>query len=145
MIEESDAHMVDESLAQLPDVLSRAGLIFTQRKGYKAGKLRSRKNWCELVDGDVPIRICFPNMEGEKKTWKLFARFEDSAPPPQPWDRPQQYERKKAQWMPAGDDVWAVAYEDLAKWTDKATSKEIVHILARDLQRSFSYATGRYK
>ena len=108
MLTEGEASTVDRSLTELPRLLFQAGLTLKQKFGYKAGKLSRTRNWCQFVDGDVQIRVCFPNTRGEVKIWKLFARFDSLRPPSRPWDKPERYERKKAQWMIAGDDVWGV-------------------------------------
>lgn len=134
---------VDACLARLPQLLANRGLTLEQRVGYKAGKLPSGRNWCQLVDGDVPLRVSFPNREGKMKTWKLFARFAQALG--SPWDRPEPYERKKAQWMPAGDDVWGIAYEDLMVWASQVTCDVALQRLVNDLLASFHYSCVRYK
>lgn len=139
MIDESDAAIIDEALAKLPQLLKGKGFTFVQRKGYKAFKAfpHSRRNWCQFNDGDVALRIRFPNREGKQKTWKLFARFDPSDPPPKPWDQPEKYQRKKAQWMLGGNDAWGVAYEDIKECAVRLTSEQIIQSLAKDLARSF--------
>lgn len=144
MITEDMASSVDKSLAELPHLLSREGLILKQKMGYKAGKLLSKRNWCQFVDGDVQIRIQFPNAEGKLKTWKLFARFNNLQPPSQPWDKPERYEYKKAQWMIAGNDVWGITYDDLMEWLNKTTAVAVLERLVKDLQTSFVYSRYRY-
>lgn len=142
MIADGDARIIDEGLAALPELLSSKGFLFVQRTGYKAFWHLGVK-WCQFNDGDVRIPIRFPNTKGETKTWKLFARFDPSKPPPQPWDRPQPYQYKKAQWTMGGDDVWGVAYEDIRKWARQATSEQIVHDLAAELRASFQHSKER--
>lgn len=81
MLSEDMTLAVDRSLAELPHLLSQVGLPLKQKVGYKAGKLLSRRNWCQFVAGDMQIRVRFPNAEGRMKTWKLFARFNNLQPP----------------------------------------------------------------
>lgn len=144
MLDKSETLKVDKLLNELPSLLLQAGLTLKQKVGYKAGKLFRNKNWCQLVDGDVLLRVCFPNIQGEVKTWKLFARFDSLRPPSGPWDKPERYERKKAQWMIAGDDVWGLSYEDIRDWANKTTAYIILERLAKDLQASFAYSRQRY-
>ena len=143
IIEQDDAEIMDECLAGLPQLLENRGLTLEQRVGFKAGKLSPRHNWCQLVDGDVPIPVRFPNREGKMKTWKLFARFGSDQSLGFPWDRPEPYEYKKAQWMPAGNDVWGIAYEDLKEWASQVTCDEVLQRIANDLLASFHYSCGR--
>ncbi len=145
IIARGDVAIIDDCLALLPGLLLGIGLPLEQRQGYKAGKISGRRNWCQLVDGDVPLRIRFPNSRGQTKTWKLFARFKESAAPSSPWDRPQRYERKKAQWMLAGDDVWGIAYDDIRRWAEQKTSAELLQRLVGDFQISFDYSRRRYR
>jgi hypothetical protein len=119
--------------------------MLEQRKGYKAGKLSPRRNWCQLVGGRVPLRVRFPNSQGQVKTWKLFARFNTGEAPSWPWDQPEPYERKKAQWMLAGDDVWGIAYEDIREWAKQMTCKQLLEHLVGDLQVSFDYSRQCYR
>lgn len=144
MLEPEDAAITDECLASFPRLLLNKGVTLKQKLGYKAGKLTHSRNWCQLVDGNIPIPVTFPNSQGQKKTWKLFARFSSVKPPAWPWVRPERYVRVKAQWMPAGDDVWGIAYEDLIEWGKSATSTEILERLANDLQASLDYSRRRY-
>jgi hypothetical protein len=144
MLTEIQASIIDNFLAGIPCLLSQAGLTFKQKVGYKAGKLSRTRNWCQIVDGDLQIPICFPNTRGELKMWKLFARFDSTQPPSWPWDKPERYERKKAQWMIAGDDVWGVSYEDIRDRPNKTTATDIIKHLSEDLQTSFAYSRQRY-
>lgn len=144
MLQREDAAIIDECLASLPGLLLNEGITLKQKLGYKAGKLHRSRNWCQFVDGDVQIRVCFPNSQGEVKTWKLFARFDTIQPPSWPWDKPERYEYKKAQWMIAGDDVWGVAYEDIKEWAKSASDKQLLARLADDLQVSLTYSRQRY-
>jgi len=144
MLTGDEASAIDRSLSELPSLLLQAGLTLKQKFGYKAGKLSRTRNWCQFVDGDVKIRVCFPNTRGEVKTWKLFARFGNVRPPSRPWDKPERYERKKAQWMIAGDDVWRVSYEDLRDWLNTTRDAIILERLTKDLQTSFTYSQQRY-
>src|SRR5688500_4398004 len=134
---------VDSALARIPDWL-RTAIPFEQHVGYKSWKVPRRgrpTNWLQWNDGDVRLRICFPNQQGARRTWKLFARFE--APPPSGiWDRPQRYERAKAQWMPAGRDVWGCSYEDLSASLSRLS--DIGRALVSDLELSNQYALSRY-
>jgi len=108
MPEPDDAVVIDGCLAQLPALLLERGLVLKQKRGYKVGKLSATRNWCQLIDGDMPLRVMFPNYQGKVKTWKLFARFNTGQPPSWPWDRPELCQRKKAQWTLAGNDVWGL-------------------------------------
>jgi len=145
MIENDDTAMIDKYLMPLPELLLRRGITLKQKHGYKAGKLYAKRNWCQLVDGDVQLPVYFPNSQGQVKTWKLFARFDVDQPPLWPWDKPECYERRKAQWMPAGGDVWGMSYEEIKGWASQATSQQILHRLVNDLQVSFDYSVRRYK
>ena len=145
MIEPYEAAIVDECLAQLTALLSKKGLTLEQRVGYKAGKLPGGRNWCQLVDGDVALRVQFPNRHGQLKTWKVFARFDAKQAPSEPWDRPQEYERVKAQWMPAGPDVWGIAYDDIKGWAEQFICAQLLQRLVADLEISFKYARRHYK
>ena len=144
VLNQGDAAIIDDCLAELPILLSKRGLELKQKRGYKAGKLSRTRNWCQFIDGDVPIPVTFPNSQGRVKTWKLFARFGSNEPPSWPWDRPERYERKKAQWMPAGDDVWGIAYEDIRDWAKSATDRQLLERLVSDLLVSFDYSRQRY-
>ena len=139
-----DVAIIDHSLALLPKLVHDNGIVLKQKRGYKAGKLSATRNWCQLVDGDVPLRTSFPNSRGQVKTWKLFARFDTRQPLSWSWDRTNHYERKKGMWMIAGDDVWGVAYEDIKEWAKCITSKQLLETLANDLQVSLSYSRQRY-
>jgi len=141
---EDDAAIIDDSLTPLPGLLSARGLPLEQRQGYKAGKISPKRNWLQFVDGDVPLRVQFSNSRGQTKTWKLFARFKNDQAPSWPWDQPERYQREKAQWMLAGEDVWGVAYEDIRQWAEQRTSEELLERLASDLQISFDYCHPRY-
>lgn len=144
MIEKDDAVIIDECLALLPGLLLNSGITLKQKCGYKAGKLSRTRNWCQLVDGDVQLQICFPNSQGQVKTWKLFARFDSRQPPLWLWDKPERYERKKEQWTISGGDVWGVAYEDIRACSKGMTSSQLLERLAGDLQVSFDYSRHRY-
>jgi len=144
MIEQDDAAIIDECVAILPELLLSRRILLRQKYGYKAGKLSAKRNWCQLVDGDVRLPVCFPNSQGQVKTWKLFARFDADKPPLWPWDRPECYEHKKARWMISGDDVWGVAYEDIKEWATHTTSSQLLERLTSDLQVSFNYSRRRY-
>jgi hypothetical protein len=78
MLTESQASAIDKSLAEIPRLLSQAELTLKQKVGYKAGKLSRTRNWRQFVDGHVQIPVCFPNTQGQLKTWKLFARFDST-------------------------------------------------------------------
>ena len=136
--------IVDECLAQLPALLLERRITLKQKHGYKAGKLSRTRNWCQLVNGDVALRVHFPNNRGQVKTWKLFARFDAAQSPRSPWDKPEQYQRKKAQWMISGDDVWGVAYEDIKEYATRHTDRQLPERLADDLVASFTYSRQRY-
>ena len=147
MIEDNDAHIIDETFVELPKLLAREGMIFVQRVGYKAGKLKPKgsfSNWCQLVDECHIINVRFPNSSGQEKTWKLFARFDANMAPPKPWERPERYRRKKAQWMLGGDDVWGIAYEDIKELVKETSSQQLVQRLLADLKISFQYSEKRY-
>ena len=144
MLTESERKAVDDCLTELPCLLLSAQLPLTQKLGYRAGKLSRTRNWCQFVDGDVQIPVCFPNSRGEVKTWKLFARFDNVQPPSWPWDKPERYERKKAQWMISGDDVWGLSYEDVRDWLRTPARLRILQRLIKDLQSSFAYSRQRY-
>lgn len=144
MIKEDDAAIIDEGLAGLPELLSSKGFTFVQRKGYKAFWHLGVK-WCQFNDGNVPIKIRFPDTIGETKTWKLFARFDHSEPPSRPWSQPERYQYKKAQWMMGGDDVWGVTYEDIKEWAGQASSKQVTESIATELEHSFRYMVRHYE
>lgn len=144
MLEQEDAAIIDECLASLPGLLLNRGITLKQKYGYKAGKLYRTRNWCQFVDGDVQIPVRFPNSQGKVKTWKLFARFNAAQPPLWPWDKPERYQYKKAQWMISGEDVWGVAYEDIKEWAKRITSGQLLERLVNDLQVSFDYSRQRY-
>jgi hypothetical protein len=136
---------IDECLSALPSLLlAKIGLSCHQRIGYKCWKIPGRnRNWCQLVDGDVRLRTHFPNLRGGTKSWKLFARFGSAWMPQVPWDEPEVYERPKAYWMPAGDDVWGIAYEDLREYT-RITCPQLLERLVEDLKISFEYSLQHY-
>jgi hypothetical protein len=140
---EGEATAVDDSLAELPDLLVKGKLALKQKRGYKAGKLSASRNWCHIVDADIHPKINTHSACGELKTWKLFARFDTNQPPTWPWDRPQR-EGKKPHGMISGDDVWGVSYEDIRDWSRTTTSRQIVQRLAKDLQTSFDYSRQHY-
>lgn len=147
MIKDDDTLIIDETLVELSELLAREGMTLVQKKGYKAGKLKPRgrfSNWCQLVDGNLALNISFPNSQGQEKAWKLFARFDVAKGPSQPWDRPERYKRKKAQWMLGGDDVWGIAYEDIKELANKTTSQQFLQSLLADLKASFQYSQQRY-
>jgi len=147
MIEDDDIQTFDETLAELPKLLTCEGMTLRQQKGYKAGKLKPKgkfSNWCQLVDGDLPLNMRFPNSEGQVKAWKLFARFDAAKPPSQPWDRPERYRRMKAQWMLGGDDVWGIAYQDIKELVKETTSEQFLQSLLADLKASFQYSRQQY-
>jgi hypothetical protein len=147
MIEDDDALIIDRALAKLPELLKGEGMIFVQKKGFMAGKLKPKgrfSNWCQLVDGTLALNVRFPNRHGQVKTWKLFARFDVDKAPSKPWDRPERYSRKKAQWMLGGDDVWGVAYEDIEDLAKEITHQQFLQCLIADLRSSFQYSQGRY-
>ena len=141
---EGDATTVDDSIAELPDLLVKGRLMLKQKRGYKAGKLSACRNWCHIADRDMHPRICTHGARGQLKAWKLFARFDTNQPPQWPWDKPQQCEGKKPQGMISGHDVWGVSYEDIRDWLRTATSGQIVERLAKDLRNSFDYSLQRY-
>lgn len=143
MLNEGEATAVDDSLAELPNLLVEERLALKQKRGYKAGKLSASRNWCHIVDGDMQPKMCIPNARGQLKTWKLFARFDTNQPPPWPWDKPQ-CEGKRPQGMISGDNVWGVSYEDIRDWSRTATGRQIVERLAKDLQTSFEYSRQHY-
>jgi len=122
-------------------------MTLVQRKGYKAGKLRPKgrfSNWCQLIDGNLALNTSFPNSQGEEKAWKLFARFDVAEGLSQPWDRPERYNRKKAQWMLGGGDVCGIAYEDIKDLASRTTSQQFLQRLLADLKASFRYSQQRY-
>lgn len=134
---------VDSRMVSVPDlVLGEAA--YEQHIGYKSWKvprLGRATNWLQWNDGDARLRICFPNQDDAQRTWKLFARF--GAPPMSGlWDRPQRYERAKAQWMPAGADVWGCSYEDLNRNVDCLS--DVARRLLLDLELSYRYALSHY-
>jgi hypothetical protein len=147
MIEDDDIQIIDETLAELPKLLTCEGMTFWQQKGYKAGKLKPKgrfSNWCQLIDGNLLLNIRFPNSEGQMKAWKLFARFNADKPPPQYWDRPARYKRTNAQWMLGGDNVWGIAYEDIKELAKENTSEQLLQSLSADLKISFLYSQQKY-
>jgi len=144
MLTQDDKMRIDNLLIELTTLLAKVGLVLKQKVGYKAGKLSRTRNWCQLVDGDVSIRTRFPSIEGKVNVWKLFARFNTSQPPMWPWDKPERYERKKAQWMISGEDVWGVSYETMQEWLRTATGRQLIEQLVKDLRISYVYAYNRY-
>lgn len=148
---------VDDALAEFPKRLTAhlTGLDgvprrIYQRRGYKCWKLPDRtrgmrngvENWLHWNDGDKPIRIEFTNREGEMRRWKLFARFGDDLHPRAPWDRPEQYDPKKDQYMPDGSDVWGCSYEALREFLPRL--QELEELLEEDLALSYRYSIQRY-
>ena len=147
MIDDDDALIIEETLAELPKLLAGKGMIFVQKEGYKAGKLKPKgrfSDWCQLVDGTLALNVRFPNRHGQVKTWKLFARFDAAKAQSKPWDRPERYRRKEAQWMLGGDDVWGISYEDIKELANKTTSQQFLQSLLADLKASFQYSQQRY-
>lgn len=137
---------IDKCLAHLPQAFEDAGFKYEQRKGYKAWKVPGFKdNWFQWNDGDIPLRIRFGNRRHEVKTWKLFARFGTKQSPRWPWDQPEEYKRKKAQWMLGGADVWGCAYEDLRSYLGQFTSQQILERLKEDLSLSFEYSIQKWR
>lgn len=136
---------IDECLFELPSLLlANIGISYHQRVGYKCWKIPGHnRNWCQLVDGDMRLPTQFPNVRGDKKAWKLFARFGNAWIPQAPWDKPEVYQRVKAYWMPAGDDVWGTAYEDLREYT-RVACPQLLQRLVEDLKTSFKYSLQRY-
>jgi hypothetical protein len=61
-----------------------------------------------------------------------------------PWDKPERYERKKAQWMLAGDDVWGVSYEAMQEWLRTAIGRQLIEQLVKDLRISYAYSYEHY-
>ena len=145
MMEQDDAVVIDESFRPLLEMLLSRGITLKQKHGYKAGKLTATRNWCQFMDADMHPRVCFPNSQGQVKTWKLFARFDASQPPSWPWDRPSRCGPRKAPGMISGDDVWGLAYKDIAKWTKSVTSRQLLERMTSDLQISFNYSLRRYR
>jgi hypothetical protein len=133
---------IDDALAALPDALATIA-PYEQHVGYKAWKApgKRRANWMQWNDGDVPLRINFPNQAGEMRTWKVFARFASGARIRGPWERPGEYERSRAQWMLSGSDVWGVTYESLGAYL--ARLPELEELLREDVAEAFRYAAGR--
>lgn len=135
---------IDAALAGLPDAFTHL-VAYEQRLGYKSWKIPRQgrpMNWLQWNDGDIALRIRFPNTAGEPRTWKLFARFGNDFSPSGPWERPQPYERRRAQWMPAGPDVWGCSYEALAD--SLARGVELAAVLRRDLEQSYRYSVSQY-
>src|SRR5512137_1707367 len=97
-------------LGQLPVWLQELGLALKQKRHYKAGKLTSTRNWCQLFDDGIVPHLTAADSKGRLKTWKLFARFSDRQPPAWPWDRPR-LEAGSGTMM--GRDVWGIAVEDV--------------------------------
>ncbi len=147
MIKDDDTLIIDETLEELLGLLAREGITLVQKKGYKAGKLKPEgrfSNWCQLVDGNLSLNIGFRNSRGQEKAWKLFARFDVAKGPSEPWDRPERYKRKNAQWMLGGDDVWGISYEDIKGLANKTTSQQFIQSLLADLKVSFQYSQQHY-
>src|SRR6266545_6503245 len=95
----------------------------------RAGKCQGeRGTGCSGMMGKTPVRIRFPNSQGDLRTWKLFARFAEA--PSSPWDKPESYEYRKAQWMLAGADVWGCSYEALTEYLHRI--HELGALLKRD-------------
>src|SRR3989339_970045 len=99
MLKQKDLALVDESVIQVISLLKKGGLVLKQKRGYKAGKLSASRNWGHFIDDDMKPRISVPNVSGQVRTWKLFARFDAHKIPPQPWERPWQQEANKPQGM----------------------------------------------
>lgn len=134
---------VDAALARLPEAFALIA-PFEQRVGYKAWKVpgKTRTSWMQWNDGDARLPICFPDQHGEVKTWKLFARFADGVRLRGPWERPAEYERKKAQWMLAGPDVWGLSYEAVQEFLHHV--EDLESVLRDDICESYRYACERY-
>ena len=143
-MQEEDAATIDECLTQLPELLLGRGITLKQKHRYKAVKVSRTRNWCQIIDGDVQSRICFPNAQGQVKTWKLSAKFGSSRPPAWPWDMPERSKHKKAQLMISGNDVWRISYEDMREWAKHISAREIVECLTSGLEISFDYSRQRY-
>lgn len=136
--------VIDDALAHFPEALT-AIAPFERRLGYKAWKVPRRgqtTNWLQWNDGSTRLRITFPNSEGKVRTWKLFARFGSEPRWSGLWDKPEEYERKKAQWMPAGPDVWGCSYEALRERLGRL--QELEELLKADLELSYRYSVHRY-
>jgi len=88
--------------------------------------------------------ISIPNVSGQMRTWKIFARFDTQKAPPRLWDRPQPQGNLKHQGMIAGDDVWGVSYEAMMSWFKTTARQEVIERLAKDLLTSFAYSHQRY-
>jgi hypothetical protein len=134
---------VDDALATLPETFARIA-PYEQHVGYKSWKVpgRRRANWLQWNDGDVPLRINFPDRAGHMRTWKLFARFADGTHPRGPWERPEQYLRNKAQWMLAGTDVWGLTYESLRVYLGRLP--ELEELLRAEVEDSYRHSVRRY-
>ena len=134
---------VDDALATFPETFAKIA-PYEQHVGYKSWKVPGRRaNWLQWNDGDVALRINFPDRAGHMRTWKLFARFADGSHPRGPWGRPEQYVRKRAQWMLAGANVWGLTYESLSAFLDRVP--ELEELLRADVADSYRYSVGPYR
>jgi hypothetical protein len=134
---------VDHLLAQFPEALIEDIGPYERRVGYKCWKVPGQaRNWLQWNNGDTPLPIRFENSQGEVRTWKLFARFGGGPQPRGPWDKPEEYEREKDQWMLAGPDVWGCSYEGLREYLDSLQALE--ELLKESLKLSHRYSIQRY-
>jgi len=134
---------VDNALAKFPEALRGMGVTLEQHDGYKCSKVTTRRNWMQWNDGTRPLRIRFCNDQGKMRTWKLFARFGNEPQPSSPWEKPKEYTRQKAQWMPSGSDVWGCSYQALQVYLNESP-KQLVKLLKKDLVRSHKYSSKQY-
>lgn len=133
---------IDDALAGIPETLTSIA-PYQRPLGYKCWKIPGRdRNWLQWNDGGTLLPITFPNRRGKVRTWKLFARFGTEVQLRGPWDRPERYERKKNQWMPAGPDVWGCSYESLRAYLDRVD--ELQALLRQDLELAYRYSIQRY-
>jgi len=144
MLKQEDLVMVDELVIQVVSLLQKGGLALRQKRGYKAGKLSASRNWCHIIDDGIKSMISIPNVSGQMRTWKIFARFDARRVLLQPWERPQPASAKKPQGMMAGEDVWGVSCEAMTGWFQTAAKQEVIERLAKDLLTSFAYSHQRY-
>jgi len=144
MLKPASINKVDRCLARLPEKLAQLRISLQQRKGYKAGKLSAKKNWCQLNDEAYNLRRCFiENRQGVFRYRKILAHFSRS-PKSQLWELLKPYTYKEAKWMPTGSDVYGISYERLAEYLQTHNCEKLLRILSKELKDSLNYSKRHY-